>query len=111
MDINIQKNLLIENLKRLSNDLDSFYNKELNFRNHCYLRIAYDCTVDNKWDAIVQKPFIKFATNSQLNAATNLLNKYLIDKQQLLFDNEKSLAFRNQIKSKNSSNSKTLFDL
>jgi hypothetical protein len=78
----------------LSNVLDKHYNKELNFRNHCYLRIAFDATVNNKWDTKVGKPFIQYASDAQLQSALALLKGYLLDKQLLLIDNEKSLAFR-----------------
>ena len=92
-----EKNMLIAEIKRLSNLLDTHYNLELNFRNHCYLRIAYDCTVNNKWDFIIKKPFIKYAGIVELNTAINLLNTYLIDKKKLLVDNDKSLSFRKNI--------------
>ena len=78
----------------LSYKLDKQYNKELNFRNHCYLRIAFDVTVNNKWDTKVGKPFTKYASEAQLQNALALLKGYLLDKQLVLIDNEKSLAFR-----------------
>jgi len=82
----------------LANVLDKHYNKELNFRNHCYLRIAFDATVNNKWDTKVEKPFTKYASEAQLQNALALLRGYLLDKQLLLIDNEKSLAFRENYK-------------
>ena len=89
-----QKNLLIAEIKKLANSLDKLYDSELNFRNHCYLRIAYDCTVENRWDLVLKKPFIKYADNCELENAISLLNCYLTDKSKLLFDNEKSLKYR-----------------
>lgn len=74
----------------LSTVLDKHYNKELNFRNHCYLRIAFDATVNNKWDTKMGKPFTKYASETQLQSALALLKGYLLDKQLLLIDNEKS---------------------
>lgn len=82
----------------LSNVLDEHYNKELNFRNHCYLRIAFDTTVNNKWDIKVGKPFTKYASEAQLQNVLALLKVYLLDKQLLLIDNEKSLSFRKNCK-------------
>lgn len=82
----------------LSNVLDGHYTEELNFRNHCYLRIAFDVTVNNKWDTKVGKPFTKYASEAQLQNALALLKGYLIDNQLLLIDNEKSLAFRKNCK-------------
>ena len=87
-------------LKRLSIFLDKHYDNELNFRNHCYLRIAYDNATQDKWDNIVNKPFVKYATIFQLQQAVVLLNKYLFDKLTLLSDNGKSLDFRNNHKTK-----------
>ena len=79
---------------RLSNLLDSKFATELNFRNHCYLRIAYDNTVSNKWDTMIAKPFIKNANEQQLKNAVLLLSKYVTDKEILLIHNATSLAFR-----------------
>ena len=79
---------------RLSNLLDLKFATELNFRNHCYLRIAYDNSVNNKWDNVIAKPFIKNANEEQLNNAAFLLNKYTSDKELLLKHNLVSLAFR-----------------
>lgn len=93
--MHIEKTKLIYEIKRLSNLLDNQYCKELNFRNHCYLRIAYDNSTQDKWDNIVNKPFVKYATSFQLQSAVDLLNKYLLDKLTLLSDNGKSLDFRN----------------
>ena len=85
---------LISEIKRLSNLLDNRYKNELNFRNHCYLRIAYDNITSDKWDTKVTRPFVKNATILQLQFAIDLLNKYLYDKLILLSDNDKSLNFR-----------------
>ncbi len=91
---------LISEINRLSDMLDNQYNNELNFRNHCYLRIAYDNTTQDKWDIRVAKPFVKYATNMQLQSAVDLLNKYSSDKLILLSDNDKSLNFRTYYKIK-----------
>ena len=79
---------------RLSNLLDKQFTAELNFRNHCYLRIAYDNSVKNKWDNIIPKPFIKNAKEEQLKNALELLNHYVLDKQLLLDHNNNSLKYR-----------------
>jgi hypothetical protein len=79
---------------RLSNLLDKQFAAELNFRNHCYLRIAYDNSVKNKWDNLIAKPFIKNAKEAQLKKALELLNHYVLDKQLLLEHNNISLKFR-----------------
>jgi hypothetical protein len=94
-ETNLEKRASIKKeIIRLSNLLDSKFATELNFRNHCYLRIAYDNTVSNKWDTVIAKPFIKNADEQQLNNAVLLLSKYVTDKEILLKHNASSLAFR-----------------
>ena len=88
---------LIFEIKRLSNLLDKQYDLELNFRNHCYLRIAYDNTVNDKWDNVVRTPFVKYANNSQLENALSLLKSYSTNKKLLLEHNTLSLQFRNKL--------------
>lgn len=92
--MNTEKPIMTAEIKRLSNLLDKQYATELNFRNHCYLRIAYDRVVNNKWDLVVQKPFVKYADEDTLQRAIELLKLYVEDKKQLQADNEKSLEFR-----------------
>ena len=81
-------------IKRLSNSLEKQFETQLNFKNHCYLRIAYDNTANNKWDNVIAKPFIKNANEEQLKNAVFLLNKYTSDRELLLKHNLVSLAFR-----------------
>ena len=93
--MNFENRASIKNeIIRLSNLLDLKFATELNFKNHCYLRIAYDNTANNKWDNVIAKPFIKNANEVQLNNALFLLNKYTSDKELLLEHNLISLAFR-----------------
>ena len=96
--MNNENKISIKNeIIRLSNLLDAQYAAELNFRNHCYLRIAYDNTVNNKWDNVVAKPFIKNASADQLNSVVELLNNYAINKDLLTKHNLLSLTFRQKI--------------
>ncbi len=101
--------MMISEIKRLSNVLDKFYANELNFRNHCYLRIAFDNTVNEKWDLKTRRPFVKYAAVSQLEQVLFLLKKYLEDKNILLFDNEKSLSYRENYKQMEESINPKLF--
>ena len=104
-----EKSLIAADIQILSNKLTTQYESQFNFRNHCYLRIAYDNTIGDKWDIAVRKPFVKYATVAQLIHALKLLNIYTKNKADLLLDNEKSLQFRQKhILTK--VNSKTLFD-
>jgi hypothetical protein len=79
----------------LANSLEKQYN-DLNFRNHCYLRIAYDNTVQAKWDTVIEKPFVARASSSQINKANELLILYSKDKELLMQHNIKSLTYRNK---------------
>ena len=101
-EINIGNRVSIKNeIIRLSNSLDAQYAAELNFRNHCYLRIAYDNAVNNKWDNVIAKPFIKNANEDQLNSVVGFLKKYAINKDLLTKHNLLSLALRQKIVLKN----------
>ena len=101
-EIDSVNRLTIKNeIIQLSNFLDAHYSAEFNFRNHCYLRIAYDNTVNNKWDNVVPKPFIKNASEDQLNSVVELLKKYAINKDLLTKHNLLSLALRQKIVLKN----------
>lgn len=90
------KKELVNQIKGLSNYLDKLYNSRTNFRNHCYLRIAYDNTCGGKWDLLVSKPFVDNATTDQLATALDYLNRYKDDFTCLITDNKKSLKFRNK---------------
>ena len=103
------KNILIATIKKLSNELDTHYSAELNFRNHCYLRIAYDATIAKKWNLVIKRPFTKYASEIQLQNAIDLLLVYKFDKKKLLKDNEKSLEFRKKTTPAKSNPTLTLF--
>ena len=78
----------------LANLLDKQFAKEFNFKNHCYLRIAYDNAVNNKWDKAVNRPFIKNASAEQLKMVLAFLQCYSKNKDLLNKHNLLSLAFR-----------------
>lgn len=107
--MSLNRDVLVSNIKKLSNELDHQYRAECNFRNHCYLRIAYDNTVNDKWDQLVMRPFTKFATTNQLLNAKQLLNAYTVDKHKLLADNANSLAFRKKYDLRKTDAQTTLF--
>ena len=91
------KDLIKNEIIKLSNLLDEQFAKELNFRNHCYLRIAYDNAVNNKWDNVIAKPFIKNAKEEQLKNTLLLLKSYVSNKKLLLEHNILSLKFRSKL--------------
>ena len=104
-----EKIKFIEEIKNLANFLDKQYNNELNFRNHCYLRIAYDNVIGDRWDKQLEKPFVKYATIAQLETVIEKLNKYISDKSVLISDNSKSLTFRSKHKIDKNGNELQLF--
>lgn len=94
-----ERSTLSDSIKKLADELDLQYRDETTWRNHCYLRIAYDNAVDNKWNTVIKSPFIEFATDKQLKDALSNLKIYKTNKTRLEADNEKSLAFRKNAKS------------
>jgi len=70
------------------------YYKDLNFHNHCYLRIALDNTVGCKWDTKISRPAYKNSTKEQLDNVLALLRRYQTDRALLLRHNEISLTYR-----------------
>ncbi len=103
------KKTIIAQIAAIANRLDIKYSSETNFRNHCYLRIAYDCALKNKWDVVVPKPFVKNADVAQLAEVFELLNHYLTNKNQLMLDNIASLNFRKLARLSKEKESQTLF--
>ena len=80
----------------LANDLELQY-PDLNFRNHCYLRIAYDNVLGAKWDTVISKPFVAKASRNQIAQANRLLKSYKTDKDLLMQHNKQSLIYRKKI--------------
>jgi hypothetical protein len=58
-------------IAQLANELESIY-PDLNFRNHCYLRIGYDNAVDAKWNTVVNRHFTANASAIQIRIADAL---------------------------------------
>lgn len=104
-----ERESLILEIKKLSNDLVDFYKNRFNFRNHCYLRIAYDSAVENKWDKVVNKPFVKYANLEQLACVRDFLQDYFVNHNKLIANNINSLSIRNQNKSANKISENMLF--
>ncbi|MEM7549558.1 MAG: acetyltransferase [Bacteroidota bacterium] len=77
----------------LAKQLEEHY-PNLDFRNHCYWRIALDNIIRQKWDLVIGKPAIHHLTEKQLTEVNGLLLNYLSDKSLLLEHNRNSLKFR-----------------
>lgn len=69
---------------------------ELNFENHCYLRIALDQLCKQPWHMKIRKPAYKHLTQSQLEEIRNLLTSYKTQKTVLLQHHQQSLVWRQQ---------------
>lgn len=70
---------------------------ELNFENHCYLRIALDNVIGMKWDTRIPKPAYRNLSTSQRSMVIAYLAQYLDDKDMLLVHNAISLAYRGKL--------------
>jgi hypothetical protein len=89
---------MISKIKHLSNKLDEQYDNELNFRNHCYLRIAFDASTGDKWNLQIKRPFVQYASKNLLEKVLFLLNEHVSNKQLLLSNNNESLLYRHHHK-------------
>ena len=83
----------IETYQNLPEKLTEIY-PDLNFENHCYLRIALDNAVRAKWDTVLKRPAYKNLNQLQLQEVLSLLHKYQTDKSLLLHHNTLSLKWR-----------------
>lgn len=72
----------------------------LNFENHCYLRIALDHVIGDKWDTKVHRPAYQHLTPEQLINVVTVLRTYLENKPVLLQHHSESLAYRKKWKNK-----------
>ncbi|TVZ51432.1 acetyltransferase [Dokdonia sp. Hel_I_53] len=70
---------------------------ELNFENHCYLRIALDNVVGTKWDKRIAKPAYKHLNTRQRALVIEYLSNYLDDKALLQSHHMISMAYRGKL--------------
>lgn len=91
MELNRKK--LKANILLLAFSLEKQYS-ELNFKHHCYLRIAFDYTTQCKWDNVVKKPYLNNCGYAGFESIENILNIYKKDKTILLNHNQNSLKYR-----------------
>lgn len=89
----IKKKLIL----KFAFELEKIYPNS-NFKHHCYLRIAYDNTLESDWRKVIQKPFLTNCKSSSLITVLNLLQLYIVSEQHLIEDNKKSLYYRGIIK-------------
>ena len=69
----------------------------LDFRNHCYWRIALDNVLQGKWDTMIARPAYRNLNQDQLRKVISLLEIYLEDKQLLFRHNQQSLMYRRNV--------------
>ncbi|WP_296637612.1 acetyltransferase [Polaribacter sp.] len=84
------------NYQNLPERLSEKY-RELNFQNHCYLRIALDNFFQSKWDTKIQRPAYRNLSKVELNKVIQLLKSYYDNKKMLLDHNKNSLYFRGKL--------------
>lgn len=70
---------------------------ELNFENHCYLRIALDNAIGTKWDTRIAKPAYKNLNTQQRALVIAHLSSYLEDKATLLSHHLISMVYRGKL--------------
>ncbi len=85
--------LLQEEYIKLGNELPNHYH-ELNFKNHCYWRIALDQVVGAKWNTVIPSPAYKNLSEEQLQKVVENLYLYIRDKKELMEHNKESLRYR-----------------
>lgn len=82
-----------EDILKLAFDLEKIY-PDLKFKHHCYLRIAFDNVVEDKWNNIIKSPFLKNCSVEELETVISLLDCYTVNKNMLLKHNNHSLNYR-----------------
>lgn len=89
----INKKELKADILKLAFDLEKQY-ADLNFKHHCYLRIAYDAVAEDKWNNIIKSPFLNNCSLEELETVCSLLDCYTVNKNMLLKHNNYSLNYR-----------------
>jgi hypothetical protein len=96
----MDREALIGGIKQMANEvlpaLSAYSNMPV-CRNHCFLRIAYDNAVGQKWDQVVTAPFLKNATLEQLSAAHGILQTLNANPQASYKFNNFSLRCRSKM--------------
>lgn len=63
---------------------------------HCFKRIAFDQAVGARWDAAVERPFYRHATDRQLRRAVRALHQMAERPRRAVTLNRQSLRYREQ---------------
>jgi len=69
-------------------------NPQLNFKNHCYWRIANDNACSAKWTTKVKTPYYKNASNERLEKSVAYLKAMINDSSTINKLNKQSLKLR-----------------
>ncbi|MEL6557058.1 MAG: acetyltransferase [Bacteroidota bacterium] len=91
----MEREKLIREYFDMGNKLESLY-PGLNFKNHCYWRIALDNFFAVKWDLAIGRPAYKNLNSSDLKEVVGLLNSYQDNRSLLLAHNRNSLNLRHK---------------
>lgn len=70
-------------------------NKNVDFKNHCYWRMANDNACYKKWNEEVDKPFYKNASDELLYHSIKLLTRMICNYDEVSRLNKLSLRYRN----------------
>ncbi|MEM9326688.1 MAG: hypothetical protein AAGA85_13575, partial [Bacteroidota bacterium] len=89
----VDKNTLTSRYFSLAKKLESVYPK-LQFRDHCFWRIALDNTLKGKWDEVIDRPAYKHLSKQQLEQVVHWMERYEKDERLLQLHNTRSISFR-----------------
>ncbi|PRP67750.1 acetyltransferase [Nonlabens agnitus] len=87
---------LEQQYKELGNQLPLQY-PNLNFKNHCYWRIALDQAVGDQWNQHISSPAYKNLSDQQLEDVVSHLKSYEQDEKLLDQHNRASLKWRGKL--------------
>ena len=93
---NYKRDYLEQEYKRVSNELGSSGIIK-RFQNHCYLRMANDAATGDKWTNVVDKPFVKNATDELLQKSVETLWQMQENYECIEILNRYSLHKRNKL--------------
>lgn len=89
----MSREIIIKDIKTLVEYLPYKYTY-LDYDDHCYRRMAYDCVCEKKWDLIVKAPFIEHASTQALSTCRVLLKEAVSDVGIIHEMNAKSRFYR-----------------
>lgn len=74
--------------------------RHLNFKNHCYLRMALDHLFGTQWDLKIKRPAHLHLNAEQREAVVKVLRAYLTEPELIQKHHQQSLIFRKECQKK-----------